>query len=109
MSPLSDCASYLADLQTGSLSSLVSSDPLVSFCSPSYVLLHLDLQPGAMADIQFDTFNHSTVHWSMTLVFVVGVALSAIFQSAEIVRLSLLSEASGLYADPLVVAAQRPP
>lgn len=35
---------------------------------------------------QFDTFNHSTVHWSMTIVFIVGVALSAIFQSAEIVR-----------------------
>ncbi|GHJ88178.1 hypothetical protein NliqN6_4580 [Naganishia liquefaciens] len=32
----------------------------------------------------FDTFNHSTVHWSMTIVFIVGVALSAIFQSAEI-------------------------
>lgn len=32
----------------------------------------------------FDTFNHSTVHWSMTLVFVVGVAISAIFQSGEI-------------------------
>ncbi|KAK1927747.1 Frag1/DRAM/Sfk1 family-domain-containing protein [Papiliotrema laurentii] len=32
----------------------------------------------------FDTFNHSTVHWSMTLVFIVGIALSAIFQAGEI-------------------------
>lgn len=32
----------------------------------------------------FDTFHHSTLHWSFTLVFIVGVALSAIFQSAEI-------------------------
>jgi len=34
----------------------------------------------------FDAFNHSTVHWSCTLIFIIGVALSAIFQSAEIVR-----------------------
>ncbi|KAK4685722.1 hypothetical protein P7C73_g4420, partial [Tremellales sp. Uapishka_1] len=32
----------------------------------------------------FDAFNHSTIHWSMTIVFVVGVAISAIFQSAEV-------------------------
>ncbi|OCF32767.1 hypothetical protein I317_03728 [Kwoniella heveanensis CBS 569] len=32
----------------------------------------------------FNAFDHSTVHWIMTLVFIVGVALSAIFQSAEI-------------------------
>ncbi|ORY24888.1 Frag1/DRAM/Sfk1 family-domain-containing protein [Naematelia encephala] len=32
----------------------------------------------------FDTFNHSGIHWSMTLVFIVCVALSAIFQSAEV-------------------------
>ncbi|KAJ9110632.1 hypothetical protein QFC19_001461 [Naganishia cerealis] len=32
----------------------------------------------------FDAFNHSTIHWIMTIVFIVGVALSAIFQSAEI-------------------------
>lgn len=32
----------------------------------------------------FDAFNHSTVHWSMTLVFIVGVAISAVFQSAEV-------------------------
>jgi len=32
----------------------------------------------------FDAFNYSTVHWSMALIFVVFVALSGIFQSAEI-------------------------
>ncbi|WVR05624.1 hypothetical protein IAU60_002646 [Kwoniella sp. DSM 27419] len=32
----------------------------------------------------FDAFAHSTIHWIMTLVFIVGVALSAIFQSAEV-------------------------
>ncbi|WRT65918.1 uncharacterized protein IL334_002869 [Kwoniella shivajii] len=32
----------------------------------------------------FNAFDHSTIHWTMTLVFIVGVALSAIFQSAEI-------------------------
>ena len=37
------------------------------------------------AHAQFDAFNHSTVHWSMTLVFIVGIALSAIFQAGEIV------------------------
>jgi len=31
----------------------------------------------------FDAFNHSTVHWSMTGVFVVAIALSAICQTAE--------------------------
>lgn len=43
----------------------------------------------------------------MTLVFVVCVALSAIFQSAEIVRLS--HEYGDLAADILVVVAQGPP
>ncbi len=33
----------------------------------------------------FDAFAHSTVHWSMTVVFIVGTALSAIFQSGEVV------------------------
>lgn len=32
----------------------------------------------------FDAFDYSTIHWSMTLVFIVGVAISAIFQSAEV-------------------------
>jgi len=32
----------------------------------------------------FDAFHHSTIHWSMTLVFIVAVALSAIFQFAEV-------------------------
>lgn len=32
----------------------------------------------------FDAFNHSTVHWSMTVIFVLGTAISAIFQSGEI-------------------------
>ncbi|WWC68425.1 uncharacterized protein I206_102352 [Kwoniella pini CBS 10737] len=32
----------------------------------------------------FNAFDHSTVHWTMTLVFIIGVALSAIFQSAEV-------------------------
>lgn len=32
----------------------------------------------------FDAFDYSEVHWSMTVVFIVGVALSAIFQGAEI-------------------------
>jgi len=32
----------------------------------------------------FDAFNHSTIHWSMTLVFVVGIALSALFQFGEV-------------------------
>lgn len=32
----------------------------------------------------FNAFDHSTIHWCMTIVFIVGVALSAIFQSAEI-------------------------
>ncbi|KAH8084770.1 Frag1/DRAM/Sfk1 family-domain-containing protein [Filobasidium floriforme] len=35
----------------------------------------------------FDTFDYSTVHWSMTVIFIVGVAISAIFQSAEIFAL----------------------
>ncbi len=34
-----------------------------------------------------DAFNHSTVHWIGTLIFVVGVAISAIFQTAEIFAL----------------------
>jgi hypothetical protein len=42
----------------------------------------------------------------MTLVFVVCVALSAIFQSAEIVRLS--RDFVGMAADLLVVVAQGP-
>ncbi|ORX35398.1 Frag1/DRAM/Sfk1 family-domain-containing protein [Kockovaella imperatae] len=32
----------------------------------------------------FDAFDYPKVHWSMTVVFVVFVALSAIFQSAEV-------------------------
>jgi hypothetical protein len=35
---------------------------------------------------QFNAFDHSTIHWSMALVFIVGVALSAIFQTGELVR-----------------------
>ncbi|RSH85040.1 uncharacterized protein EHS24_006628 [Apiotrichum porosum] len=32
----------------------------------------------------FDTFHHSRVHWSMTCLFVIGVAFSAIFQSGQV-------------------------
>nr|ODN93252.1 hypothetical protein L203_00523 [Cryptococcus depauperatus CBS 7841] len=32
----------------------------------------------------YDTFHHGRFHWSMTVVFVVSVAISAIFQSCEI-------------------------
>lgn len=32
----------------------------------------------------FDAFNHSNVHWSMTLIFVVFVALSVLFQVLQI-------------------------
>ena len=32
----------------------------------------------------FDAFDYSTIHWSMTVVFVVAVALSAIFQTGEV-------------------------
>jgi undecaprenyl pyrophosphate phosphatase UppP len=32
----------------------------------------------------FDAFHHSTAHWSLTVVFIVCVALSAIFQTLEI-------------------------
>ncbi|WVQ85367.1 hypothetical protein IAT38_007532 [Cryptococcus sp. DSM 104549] len=32
----------------------------------------------------YNAFDHSTIHWCMTVVFVVGVAISAIFQSAEV-------------------------
>ncbi|RSH92713.1 hypothetical protein EHS25_008159 [Saitozyma podzolica] len=32
----------------------------------------------------FNAFDHSTIHWSMALVFIVGVALSAIFQTGEL-------------------------
>lgn len=32
----------------------------------------------------FDAFNYSYIHWPMALVFIVGTALSGIFQSAEI-------------------------
>jgi cytochrome b561 len=35
---------------------------------------------------QFNAFDHSTIHWTMALVFIVGVALSAIFQTGELVR-----------------------
>lgn len=35
----------------------------------------------------FDAFNYSTVHWSLTLVFVVGVAVSAILQTWEVMWL----------------------
>lgn len=33
---------------------------------------------------QFNAFTHGTGHWTMTIVFIVGVAISAVFQSAEI-------------------------
>jgi hypothetical protein len=47
---------------------------------------------GDFADeYQFDAFDYSTVHWSMTVVFIVGVALSAIFQTSEVVS-------TGIYA-----------
>lgn len=36
----------------------------------------------------FDAFNHSTVHWSMTLIFVVFVALSVLFQVLQVFSLS---------------------
>lgn len=36
----------------------------------------------------FDAFNHSTLHWSFTLVFIVGVGLSAICQTCEVAYLS---------------------
>lgn len=36
----------------------------------------------------FDAFNHSNVHWSMTLIFVVFVALSVLFQVLQIYSLS---------------------
>jgi len=32
----------------------------------------------------FDAFNHSTAHWILTIVFVVGVAISAVFQSLQV-------------------------
>ncbi|KAJ3021103.1 hypothetical protein HKX48_009198 [Thoreauomyces humboldtii] len=32
----------------------------------------------------FDAFNHSTVHWTLTLIFMVTLSISAIFTSAEI-------------------------
>ncbi|PRP84833.1 hypothetical protein PROFUN_07487 [Planoprotostelium fungivorum] len=32
----------------------------------------------------FDAFNHSTAHWILTIVFVVGVAISALFQSLQV-------------------------
>ncbi|EIW72868.1 hypothetical protein TREMEDRAFT_25124 [Tremella mesenterica DSM 1558] len=32
----------------------------------------------------FDAFNHGRIHWSMTLVFIVCIALSAIFQTGEV-------------------------
>jgi len=35
----------------------------------------------------FDAFNHSTIHWSLTVVFIVCIALCAIFQTAEIFAL----------------------
>ncbi|SCZ97074.1 BZ3500_MvSof-1268-A1-R1_Chr4-2g06974 [Microbotryum saponariae] len=35
----------------------------------------------------FDAFNHSTAHWTLTLVFVVCIALSAIFQTLEVMSL----------------------
>eukprot|EP01117_Protostelium_nocturnum_P004899 TRINITY_DN1777_c0_g1_i1.p1 TRINITY_DN1777_c0_g1~~TRINITY_DN1777_c0_g1_i1.p1 ORF type:complete len:273 (+),score=50.69 TRINITY_DN1777_c0_g1_i1:188-1006(+) len=35
----------------------------------------------------FDVFNHGTAHWILTIVFVLGVAISAIFQFIEIVLL----------------------
>lgn len=36
----------------------------------------------------FDAFNHSRVHWSMTLIFVVFVALSVLFQVLQVFSLS---------------------
>ncbi|KAJ9478128.1 Protein SFK1 [Pseudozyma hubeiensis] len=36
----------------------------------------------------FDAFNHSQVHWSMTLIFVVFVALSVLFQVLQVFSLS---------------------
>ncbi|SPO23313.1 uncharacterized protein UTRI_01991 [Ustilago trichophora] len=36
----------------------------------------------------FDAFNHSNVHWSMTLIFVVFVALSVLFQVLQVFSLS---------------------
>lgn len=36
----------------------------------------------------FDAFHYSNVHWSMTVVFVVGVGLSVLFQTIEIFSLS---------------------
>ncbi|GAA97230.1 uncharacterized protein L969DRAFT_42935 [Mixia osmundae IAM 14324] len=35
----------------------------------------------------FNAFDYSTVHWSMTVLFVIFVALSAIFQTAEVLLL----------------------
>ena len=39
---------------------------------------------------QFDAFDYPTIHWSMTVVFVICVAISAIFQTGEVVHLMAL-------------------
>lgn len=42
------------------------------------------LRAHTRAHAQFDCFSHSTVHWSMACVFIVCVALSAIFQTGQV-------------------------
>lgn len=36
--------------------------------------------------VQCNCYDYPTIHWGGTLVFIIGVALSAIFQTLEVVR-----------------------
>ena len=58
--------------------------------------------------VQFDAFEHPTIHWSMTLVFIVCVALSAVFQTGEVVSSTLIRSEVMLTEASSVVVTQRP-
>lgn len=45
--------------------------------------------------MQWNCYDYPTVHWDGTLVFIIGVALSAIFQTLEVVRVFKLAIVAG--------------
>lgn len=50
---------------------------------------------AGLLGVQWNCYDYPTVHWDGTLVFIIGVALSAIFQTLEVVRVFKLAIVAG--------------
>lgn len=55
------------------------------------VSIHFSKSTLLTHGVQWNCYDYPTVHWDGTLVFIIGVALSAIFQTLEVVRILRMS------------------